>query len=877
MSLHLADTSAIFDQAYAGMPVGAALLAPDGRMLKANLALCKLLGYDSAQALEEAWSTRIHPDDTTANEEAVRHMLASGLPCPPYEQRYAKHQGGWIRVLIHAQAIREGQDTPKYFLYFVQPASGQPHILEEPGKNDLAGLMNKHAQDIIYIGTPDGICLSLTPSVTKLLGYAPEELIGKKNLDYYHPDDLAELQARTFADEGLLCFRLRHKEGYYVWLECTYKIIRSAQGEPAQVLGIARDITDRKRKEDILAEAQRITLLGSWEWDMITQKLTLSEQMYRIFNLDPDSFSWHNPQDLLRLVHPDDQGLVRREVDRIFTGETMTLEFRHVTEDGAVKHLHILGKLTNDSSGKHIKMGGTVQDITERKRIELQLKESVERYTSLKKYNHDGIISLDLEGNIINANNAAEKLTGRTASQMAGSNISLYVGADILYYLANDPIQAELSKQLKGPDGHISDVILTLAPIVINQKTVGYYVIVKDITEQRKLMIAKEAAESTNRAKSEFLSMMSHEIRTPMNGVIGMADLLTQTTQLSDVQKEYVEIIRKSGSTLLMIINDILDFSKIESGTASLRQEALDLREITEETLDLLSQTAQKKQLSFSHTIDPQVPASLVGDPARIKQILINLIGNSIKFTLVGGIDLSIELMDRRSGQVQLQIAVRDTGIGIPKEQAEMVFDPFYQLDHFMTRKTEGTGLGLAITKKLVHMMNGKIWVEQTDGPGTKIVFTIWLNEWLPTSAKATSSSGEMLKYSRPLSLLVAEDNEINQLVLRRMLESLGHHVTTVKNGMEAVQAVQQQRYDIVFMDMQMPQMDGLEATKRIKQSMPLHRCPFIVAVTANALSGDRERCIAAGMDEYIAKPTKLEVVSSMIQKFEKYNRSLYL
>ncbi|WP_159883222.1 PAS domain S-box protein [Paenibacillus puerhi] len=879
MSSKQADTFVIFEHAYTGMPLGAALISAEGSLLKANPAFCTLLGYSPEQRLDLTLQTLIHPDDIDANERLRQQALAGESPQAPFEQRYADKDGKWVRVSVQIQVIKEeSAQTPAYFLYFVREASSPATATSnEMDAKGISALLAEHARDIIYACTTEGVCQYISPSVRSLLGYDPQEFVGNTNFAYFHPDDLAELQAKEHSDADVLRFRFLHKNGHFLWFEGNYALVRNEQGEPDIILAIVRDITERKRNEDILSEAQRITSLGSWEWNITNKQLMLSDQMYRIFNLVPGSFSIHEPQKLLYLVHPDDRDRMRECIQRILQGETLSFEIRHLQPDGTIKYLYIQGSLAHDITGKDTKIGGTVQDITERKRIELQLMESVERYTSLKKYNHDGIISLDLKGNIINANGAAEKLIGLKASRMTGSNVSCFFGPDILHHLENDPIQTELSRQLEHVDGHVADVLLTIAPIVIHEKTVGYYIIVKDITEQRKLLIAKEAAESTNRAKSEFLSMMSHEIRTPMNGVIGMADLLTQTTLLNEVQKEYVEIIRKSGNTLLTIINDILDFSKIESGNTSLRQETLELYEIIEETLDLLSQAAHKKKLTVSYAVDPDVPASLIGDTARLKQILINLIGNSIKFTLIGGIQLTVQLKERQEDRVLLQMSVKDTGIGIPQSQAEQIFDPFYQLDHFMTRKSEGTGLGLAITKKLVELMDGRIWVEQKEEPGTTITFTIWLQENRKSLLHEEGSCHKKTAgSSNSLSLLVAEDNEINQLVLKKMLEAMGHQVSIAQNGSEAVEAVQRNHYDIVFMDLQMPQMSGLEAAEKIKQFLPHDKCPFIVAVTANALNGERERCIAAGMDDYIAKPTKLETVSAIIQKFSKQTQTLY-
>lgn len=528
-----------------------------------------------------------------------------------------------------------------------------------------------------------------------------------------------------------------------------------------------------------------------------------------------------------------------------------------------------------EESGEPLFFISQVVDITASRVAEQKLQESVERYTSLKKYNHDAIISFGLDGNIINGNQMTEQMTGYKIPELIGKRISKLIGernlSNVLYPTRDYTLIEKDITEIRHKDGKKVEVLATLAPIIIHGRTVGFYIIAKDMTEQKRLIIEKEAAEKTNKAKSEFLAMMSHEIRTPMNGVIGMTDLILET-DLSSEQREYIEIIKKSGTTLLNIINDILDFSKIESGKTELVEEDFGIRTTISETINLILPKALEKNLEVTTSVSPSVPEVVKGDVTKLRQVLMNLLGNAIKFTPNGAITTAVKLLAQEKDIVTLQFSVSDTGIGVAEHKIPLLFEPFYQVDHYMTRHVEGTGLGLAICKKLVHLMGGEIWYEPSvEHPGSVFVFTV--NFKVQEEVQADSEAemiGDVLGGRDSLKMLIAEDNEVNQLVLKKMIEKLGYNSTVVSNGQEAIEACKRYAYDIIFMDISMPFLDGLEATKLIRKLAPEERKPFVVAVTAHAIKNDREKYLALGMDEYISKPVSMEEVSRVIEKFRK-------
>ncbi|MFC1654683.1 PAS domain S-box protein [Myxococcota bacterium] len=535
-------------------------------------------------------------------------------------------------------------------------------------------------------------------------------------------------------------------------------------------------------------------------------------------------------------------------------------EFKVRSMDGSIKHLRGSGAIIQ-YQGKPGLLS-VVRDITDRMRVEEEVKEAEEKWRSLVENTSDIIMIVDRDGTILNINRT---VTGSTWEETVGRNISDYVSEEALDRMEkniNQVFQSGESVTFEntgpGPQGEVLWYEFRAVPIKRVKQVVGVMLIATDITERKRV---EEKLRQASRAKDEFLANMGHELRTPLSGIIGMTALL-QDTEMSSQQRQYVRTVNRSARALLTIINDLLDFSSIETGRMSIEHVPFDLKFAVDDVIQVLSARAIETGLELAVHYSPDAPHRVIGDAGRIRQVLTNLVDNAVKFTDAGRVVVTVECESKTLDRARIKLSVEDTGIGIPAEGLERIFDKFTQVDASPTRRHGGTGLGLAISTQLVELMGGKLGVSSRPGEGSNF----WFELLLPLQTGAAAMEGEM--ETAGSRVLVVEDNDVNQEVAATILRKLGCDVEVAGDGKQAVEMAGTSPYDLIFMDCQMPGMDGFEATAEIRRREVVSgRHTKIVAMTAHSTEEDKHRCLGAGMDDYLSKPATYEDFQAVLQR----------
>ena len=916
---------------------------------------------------------------------------------------------------------------PVLYLFLFRPLQTQMRVSIQSEKTlqiekaYLDQLIENAPEAIVIVDNEDRV-MRINAEFTRMFGYEEHEAIGRDINGLIVPKDLSG-NARGISHSvakgnrtSLESVRCR-KDGCPVQVSILGTPVKM-EGHQIGVFGIYRDISERKMMEERLEKSER------------HYRSLIENSLDIVAVMDPDGTITHNSPSLEKslslepnemigknafvLIHPDDHSKAKAVLQAAVSnpGTTHMVEARIQHKDGSWRIFQIKGICIAETNA-YLVLNAT--DITERKSAE----DKIRQLSVAIEQSPVSVVITDTQGRIEYVNPWFTEITGYSALEAVGQKPSILKSGHTPvseYKKLWETITAggrwRGEFQNKKKNGELYWEMATISPIKGSDGHIRNFIAVKDdITEQKiaekELITAKEEAEAAMRAKSDFLATMSHEIRTPMNGVIGMTELLLDT-DLTPEQRDFVETIQASGDSLLTVLNDILDYSKIESGKMEFEKRGFDLTQCLESTLDIFSSKAAEKQIELIYSIDDAVPTALVGDESRIKQVLMNLTNNAIKFTESGEVYISV-LMNNASlsagngDEAEIIFKVKDTGIGIPADKIDRLFKSFSQVDSSTTRKYGGTGLGLAISDRLVSLMGGKIWVDSVEGAGSTFSFSLKVGigmEQRTAEAKIMSETkgkrvlivddnetnrqillgqckrmgmfavatgnpiealgwighgqlfdlgiidmhmpdmdglelglairemrcqevmpllmlsslgnrakpadypdnvfsvflakpikqGQLTESVRnifsepekekhvvqskldlylaqrlPLRILLAEDNPINQKLASLAFQKMGYAVDIVDNGVKVLEALRQTKYDMIFMDVQMPEMDGLEATRRIVNEYVQEYRPRIIAMTANAMKEDRDQCLSAGMNDFITKPINLKQIQSKL------------
>ncbi len=775
--------------------------------------------------------------------------------------------------------------------------------------------------DLLCIANFSGKFLRVNRAFEENFGHSVEEFISRPFLDFVHPEDraltVAEMERCLVPGTQTLEFenRYRHRDGTWRWL--SWKAIPVP--EEQVIYAAARDVTDLKLSAQALRKSEESLRESEAYNRSIVQS---SEDCLKVLSLEGQILSMSEPgkralgiRDFEQIRNTcwasfwsgEDAEKAQEALREACEGHTSRFQGFCPTLDGVPKWWDVIVSPILDTGGKPIRLLAVSRDISRQRVIEEELRnlnatllERVKERSSelvaneqrfrlmIEKVQDYAIFLLDPEGRIITWNAGAERLKGYTIEEILGHHFScFYTCEDVEDGLPgrilgeatrNGNVKAEGWRVRKNGSRFWAEVNVTAIRDEAGQLQ-GFAKVTRDLTERRKAETSlKEALElqreltrqarAGENSKSQFLATMSHEIRTPMNGIIGYADLLARAEELLPEHREYAQTLYQSGRALLRILDDILDFSSIEAGTLRVEKVPFSIETLLGEVKLLLTPAAEQKGLSLLAKIPDNLPQMVVGDPGRLRQILLNLTGNAIKFTETGSVTISVEFFAENP---HWTFSVKDTGPGIPEERRNAIFAPFTQADASTSRRYGGTGLGLAISKRLSDLLGGTLNLRSKVGEGSEFVLqlplTVFSGETMKETVPDEATFDGQFAARHPLDILVVEDDRINLKLIRSLLCKLGYDPTMAINGREAVEAYREKRPACILMDLQMPEMDGIEATEAIRalEKENKNGTVFIVALTANTVAADRDRCFEAGMSAYLNKPIRRNLLCEVL------------
>ena len=861
-----------------------------------------MLGYTDENFKNQLyeWTSRIHPDDLMIIEETDKEYESGLITHHQREYRIKNADGDYLWILDRGMVISRTLDGKPLRLIGTHTNVTERKLialtLEQSEKQFRSLSENVPGVVYEYIFRADGThgFKFISPTIEKIFGITADEF-AKNRVNYIHPYDQkfyiekinhTKNTNEPFSIEG----RLLTPQKGIMWHSSTASFSYEMEDGSRIFTGIILDTTEKKLAEKKLEDQRRFyeDILNQIPADIAVFDVN---HTYLFLNpiaiKDPELRKWFigkRDEDYCLLKNkPISIAEGRRAVfNKVLKSKKLnSWEEQLVLPDGKIEyHLRNMYPVM-DEKGEIKLVIGYGLNITERKRIEEKLKLNEKRYRDLFNYSQALICTHDMHGKILSVNPAICEALGYTAEELVGKKLHAFIpekDANKFQPEYLDKINAEerVNGVFRVVQKNGNKLFLLYQNYKVKEEGLEPYIIgfSQDITDrihaENELVLAKKLTEDASRAKEIFLANMSHEIRTPMSGILGIAGLLAKTS-LNNQQKNYTKLITESANNLLIIVNDVLDIEKIASGKFEFENVHFRISEKITTTIQSFQYKAEEKGLHLDFTNNLPNDLVIQGDPYRLSQVLNNLLSNALKFTQEGKIIVSASLLEKNEENVIIGFSVKDTGIGIPNDRLSVIFDPFVQASSDTTRKYGGTGLGLSICRNLVELQGGKISAHSEENAGTTFNFT------LPYSVGSVDLLAEELKVEVNFSdmgkkrILVAEDVELNQFLAKHILESWGFSVDIANNGLEAVNCVKQKHYDLVLMDIQMPEMDGIVATQTIRKLDIENKSNIpIIALTANALKGDDQRYLNAGMNDYITKPYTEERLYKVISKFLK-------